>query len=237
MKCPKCGYTSFPYLEHCRKCGQGLTEQRAAFGLYALRPDAPDLLLAYQALNTGATSATLTEPLSTPSSDLGQLEEIELELAEAEPARPDAQGGRAQADTAPDVMPTLDLEPVPEGELPPVESSAEQGSSQEAVMPQTLDLSALGDTTLELENAADLGGTSPESAQTQRESPQVKQVYDLDLDEDLDGLTLGAAVEGSRGDNDEEEAADYTLEIDDDLELEVDELELEEDDEEDDDDR
>ena len=36
MKCPKCRYTSFQYLESCRKCGHALAEQRAALGLYAL---------------------------------------------------------------------------------------------------------------------------------------------------------------------------------------------------------
>jgi hypothetical protein len=231
MKCPKCGYTSFPYLESCRKCGQRLAEQHATFGPYALRPDPPDLWLAYQALNMDAASATLTPPLSTPAIDHGQLDEIELDLAETEQASPGTQEVDEQADATLDLIPTLDLEPVSEGELPPAESSAEAVSSQESVMPQPLELSELGDIALELEEAADPGGKSPERTQTPTESPEVKQVYDLDLDEDLDGLTLGAAIEGSRADDDDEETAEYTLEIEDDLELEVDELELEQDDE------
>ena len=43
MKCPKCGYTSFAYLERCSKCGQELAEVRAPFGLYALPPTPLDL--------------------------------------------------------------------------------------------------------------------------------------------------------------------------------------------------
>jgi hypothetical protein len=80
MKCPNCGYTSFPYLESCAKCGHEQTEQRTAFGIYALRPEPPDLLLAYHATNMEVTGAPLAQPLSTPGIDLGQLDEIEDEL-------------------------------------------------------------------------------------------------------------------------------------------------------------
>ena len=33
MKCPKCGYHSFDYLESCKKCGGDLTEHKDRFGL------------------------------------------------------------------------------------------------------------------------------------------------------------------------------------------------------------
>lgn len=33
MKCPKCGFHSFDYLENCRKCGQDLSEHKAKFNL------------------------------------------------------------------------------------------------------------------------------------------------------------------------------------------------------------
>ena len=64
MKCPKCRYTSFPYLENCPKCGVALAEQRAALGIYALRPDPPDLLLAYQAASMEIAGGLLTAPES-----------------------------------------------------------------------------------------------------------------------------------------------------------------------------
>ena len=108
------------------------------------------------------------------------------------------------------------------------------------ILPPSLDLHQLGDITLALENAADLEDESPLNAQTPAELTDVKQVYDLDVDEDLDGLTLGHIVEGAGADDDDEEAVEYTLEIEEDLEFEVDGLELEQDDEgedEDDDDR
>jgi hypothetical protein len=157
MKCPKCGYTNVPYLESCRKCGHGLAEQRAALGIYALRPDPPDLLLAYQAASMEGTGGALTPPVSAPEIDLVPVEGIDL--------------------------PT-----------------------------------------------ADLGGESPGSTQTPSESAVVKQVYDLDLDEDLVGLTLQGPVHGA-GTDDDDEVTEYTLEIEENLEFEVDELELEQDDE------
>ena len=36
MKCPKCGYNSFDYLETCKKCGGDLTEHKTRFGLRSL---------------------------------------------------------------------------------------------------------------------------------------------------------------------------------------------------------
>jgi hypothetical protein len=237
MKCPRCGYVSFPYLESCRKCGKGLAEQRAALGLYALRPDPPDLLLAYQAMNADATRVTLTPPVSTPAIDLGQLEEIELELVEGETSTQDTPQERDQTDAVVDRRPTPTLELTPEA-LPPTPLSAERASPPEIGIPPSLDLSELGDLSLEIENAADTGITSPESPQPP--PPGAEQVYNLDLDEDLDALTLGPTIQESRTDDQDDEAVEYTLEIEEDLELEVDELEVEEDDEaeeEDDDER
>jgi hypothetical protein len=157
MKCPKCGYTNFPYVESCRKCGHGLAEQREALGIYALRPDPPDLLLAYQAASTEVTGDALTPPASAPGIDLVPVEGIDL-------------------------------------------------------------------------HTADLGGESPGSTPTPSESAAVKQVYDLGLDEDLEGLTLEGTADGA-GTDDGDEVTEYTLESEEDLKFEVDELELEQDDE------
>ena len=38
MKCPKCGYTSFDYLESCAKCGQSLAEKRKQLNLLFSKP-------------------------------------------------------------------------------------------------------------------------------------------------------------------------------------------------------
>jgi hypothetical protein len=241
MKCPKCGYTSFPYLESCRKCGHALTEQRAALGLYALRPDPPDLLLAFEAARADIIEATRTPPVSAPI-DLGRLEEIDLDLEEAGPATPGPYEVGGQAAAAPDSMPTLEGEDVAEEEFQPPEPCAEQSSPQATIMPQTLDLSGLENITLELENAVDLEGGPAESAQPPKDSPEGQAVYDLDLYADLDALPLRPLADSSqRGDaDDDEEVVEYTLEIEEDLIFEGGELELEQDEDaeaEDDDDR
>jgi hypothetical protein len=217
MKCPKCGYTSFPYLESCRKCGHGLAEQRAALGIYALRPDPPDLLLAYQATSMEATGGTLRPPVSTPGIDLGSLEGIEMEIAEAEPSGVGTYQVTEPSDAIPDLIPTLDREAMGEEEIPLVEPSTERPSSQDMTIPPSLDLSGPGDITLEIDHAAGQEGESPERTQ-------------IPSDEDLDGLTLGGAAHEADTDEDDE-ATEYTLEIEEDLEFEVEELELEQDDE------
>jgi hypothetical protein len=240
MKCPKCRYSSFPHLENCPKCGFGLAEQRAALGIYALRPDPPDLLLAYRAASTDSAGAMLTSPVYAPDIDLSPLEGIDLEIAEEESEEAGTHEMGEPANAAPDLMPMLEREVIEEEEFAPEEPGSERLSTQDVIMPQSLDLSELGDITLALENAVDLGGEAPESAQTARELAEVKQVYDLDVDEDLDGLTLEHILDDAGADDEDDEAAEYTLEIEEDVEFEVDGLELEQDDEgedEDDDER
>lgn len=39
MKCPKCGYTSFDYLDACKKCGGDLRETRSFLQIIAVSPD------------------------------------------------------------------------------------------------------------------------------------------------------------------------------------------------------
>ncbi len=38
MKCPKCGYASFEYLDECRKCGRDLVKFKEEAGIYMVRP-------------------------------------------------------------------------------------------------------------------------------------------------------------------------------------------------------
>lgn len=43
MKCPKCGYVSFEYLDQCRKCGKSVEAFKSEHGLYGYPPK--DLML------------------------------------------------------------------------------------------------------------------------------------------------------------------------------------------------
>ncbi len=76
MKCAKCGYTSFAYLERCSTCGQELAELRSAFGLYGLRATPLDLTARIgpepDAVATAPASAT-----AAPTTDSSQPDVIE----------------------------------------------------------------------------------------------------------------------------------------------------------------
>ncbi len=39
MKCPKCGYTSFDYLDECKRCGTDLRDVRALLNLITVSPE------------------------------------------------------------------------------------------------------------------------------------------------------------------------------------------------------
>ncbi len=39
MKCPKCGYTSFDYLDECKRCGSDLRDVRALLNLITVSPE------------------------------------------------------------------------------------------------------------------------------------------------------------------------------------------------------
>jgi hypothetical protein len=116
----------------------------------------------------------LTSPVYAPDIDLGPIEGIDLEIAEAKPEEAGTHEMGEPANAALDLMPTLEREVI---------------------------------------------------------EVDVKQVYDLDVDEDLDGLTLGHILDDAGADDEDDEATEYTLEIEEDLEFEVDGLELEQDDE------
>jgi hypothetical protein len=241
MKCPKCGYTSFAYLENCLKCRQGLAEQQAAFGPYALRPNPPDLLIAYQAAAMDVDDTVLETPaLPSPGIGLSQLDEIEMTLAATEETPSGADVGAGQAGDAVDLTPTIPLDSPAGLESLEMEPHIEHTNPIAGGTPPTLELSEPLDITLELEPAANLGagGTGFDSTQTPTASPEESPVYDLDLEEEREGLTLGPEVHESRADEDTaedkslEDTGEYILEIEDELELEIEEIELQEDDDE-----
>jgi len=190
-------------------------------GLYALRPDPPDLLLAYQSTNLDITRTPLLPPASMPGIDLGSLEKMELEIVKAQPLP-----------SGSDVLPTLAQESTTTAELPPLEPRVEPLGAEETVTPHTLDLKELTDMTLELDNPVNLGDQSAPRDKPPQAPPEEQPVYDLDLDDDLDELTLRPLVDESStgGAADGEDVLEYTLEIEEDLEFEIEGLELEPDD-------
>jgi len=207
-------------------------ESQAALGLYALRPDPPDLLLAYQTASLDVNRTTPLSPVSIPSLDLIALEESEPEIAKAQPLISVPDATEEPISPSPDLLLTLDQESLPVAELPLPEPHAGPSGAAETVLPHTLDLSEFADVPLDLDKTVNLGDQSAQSAALPKDSREEQPVYDLDLDDDLDGLTLRPVVdESSAGAADDgEEVLEYTLEIEDHLELEIDGLELEQDD-------
>jgi hypothetical protein len=208
-------------------------------GVYALRPESPDLQLAYQATSMEIAGGILPSPMYAPGLDLSSLEGIDLEIAEAEPRGVGAHEIVEASDVASPSMPTAAHEAVEADGLALEDPGGDPLRAQAVAMPQSQDLSQLVDITLVLDTGADLEGEPPERAQRSGDHADATQVYDLDVDEDVDGLRLGPVVD-SPGGNEAEEAAAYTLESEADLEIEVDGLELEHDgdgDDNDDDDR
>jgi hypothetical protein len=39
MKCPKCGYTSFDYLDRCKSCGEDLVPTKIKLNIYTKQPE------------------------------------------------------------------------------------------------------------------------------------------------------------------------------------------------------
>ena len=72
MKCPKCGYTGFDYLDSCKRCGGDLRDTRSLLQIIAVSPDdrAPS-----GAPASAAPSAVHAEALGAPPAiDFSDLE-------------------------------------------------------------------------------------------------------------------------------------------------------------------
>lgn len=72
MKCPKCNYTSFDYLDKCGKCGLNLAELRIRCGFSPEKGEGLDILHYYMSLDDGQSSPE-------DSSPAGQIKDTEVE--------------------------------------------------------------------------------------------------------------------------------------------------------------
>ena len=76
MKCPRCGYVSFEYLDECKKCGKSLEAFKSEHGFYGYPPK--DLVVAEY----------LEEKVK--AEEKAAVEEISLDLKEADTAGDEA---------------------------------------------------------------------------------------------------------------------------------------------------
>ena len=44
MKCPKCKYITFDYLDTCPRCGKDMSEEKAKLNIFTIKPNPPSLL-------------------------------------------------------------------------------------------------------------------------------------------------------------------------------------------------
>lgn len=114
MKCPKCGYVSYDYLDACRKCGRDLVGFKKEIGLQMLRPGDLDLSLV---LSGSATAGSGRDDFNIDANFFGgQLF---------------AQGGAAEADEA-----EFDISLDDDFPMPQAASPAPGAAGQEEALPE-----------------------------------------------------------------------------------------------------
>ena len=117
MKCPKCGYHSFEYLENCRKCGQDLAEHKSRFNLGGFFSPPPTEAAPFEEENT-------TPAVPGPAAENGDIDFGFDFLDEEEPAEnsvDNAELGREETgEERLDISQPFDVdgESVPADELP-----------------------------------------------------------------------------------------------------------------------
>lgn len=79
MKCPKCNFISFDYLDSCKKCGRDLTEDKAKLGIRSIKKKAPEPVAILDSMEE--TSGPLVEDTQEIP---GDEDELSLDAVEEE---------------------------------------------------------------------------------------------------------------------------------------------------------
>lgn len=95
MRCSKCGFNSFDYLDHCKKCGTDLTEQKLRLKFQGFVAPAP-------VVNSPAPAAPAVDPPDLPAVAEAEEEAIDFGFdvleEEAMPPLTDFAGDDDEAD-------------------------------------------------------------------------------------------------------------------------------------------
>jgi len=87
MKCPKCGFTSFDYLDTCKKCGTDVSAVRSMLGVIAIAPE--DRAVASPTSRAmPASEIPPADDLFGPASGAGFLGDLSEPASEPEPEAP-----------------------------------------------------------------------------------------------------------------------------------------------------
>ncbi len=95
MKCPKCGYNSFDYLDSCKKCGKDLIEHKQKFGIVSVLFPGQMSPVAKSATAEGENIAAAAVAAATATVAAGAAAAVGVEAAAVaeEQAVPDSAGG------------------------------------------------------------------------------------------------------------------------------------------------
>lgn len=119
MKCPKCGYTGFDYLDSCKRCGGDLRDTRSLLQIIAVSPDErassggpSPALSAIAEARASAPPADFSdlepEPLAAPESQ-AMLEDLDFDQSFADMVEPTAQGAGKRGPAEDDALLDLDF--------------------------------------------------------------------------------------------------------------------------------
>ena len=186
MKCPKCGYVSFEYLDTCRKCGRDLTQLKTDMGVTTFTPGVINVLKYVEgmeeAVEEGEESAVATATAEeTEEAGAAVVVEAVAVTSEEQSAKVETQEkGEIEISLPEDITePKLDVvevSPQPMAEekkgeiefsLEPAEEKKEEISltiEEEPKIEETLSVepeikeSPVEEITLSLEDIAELGG-------------------------------------------------------------------------------
>lgn len=186
MKCPKCGYVSFEYLDTCRKCGRDLTQLKTDMGVTTFTPGVINVLKYVEgmeeAVEEGEESAVATATAEeTEEAGAAAVVEAVAVTSEEQSAKVETQEkGEIEISLPEDIAePKLDVaevSPQPMAEekkgeiefsLEPAEEKKEEISltiEEEPKIEETLSVepeikeSPVEEITLSLEDIAELGG-------------------------------------------------------------------------------
>jgi hypothetical protein len=206
MRCPKCGYFGFDYLDTCRKCDRDLTEVRQELNLMDFRPEVPFLL--------GTLVGDEQRGLYDSQRELSLAQEAELELSGLDAG--EAPGMEATVDmdgmrqTIESESPNMELGAITADDLGTIEMDAARASDSTEV--KVDDLSAkeaegvtpVGDDEGFLGLDLEMDQESSDDLSSLADSIIDSEIYDSD----------GTAAEKDAGDTDVLSADDSALELD-----------------------
>ncbi|MBI2877693.1 MAG: hypothetical protein HYY20_12510 [Candidatus Tectomicrobia bacterium] len=198
MKCPKCGYVSFNYLDTCKKCGRDLTAFKAEYGLWGVKPGNLSIYSPVpQAMGQeGSHGTSEAGALSDLEDDLSH--EIEM-IGEAEAAfqNPLLQGSQEELGEI-----RLDIEEIglEEGEIDLVSPDKEETAVELAEEETTIELPEEA-AAMELPEEREIDLDSPDNEAFALELAEEETVFELSEEAPairLEEIRLEEAEEGGQ---------------------------------------